>query len=260
MLLQFQNVSAYRGRKLLALDSISFDVAAGQNTVILGPNGAGKSTLLKLMTRELYPALKDDSQLKIFGEDRWSIWDLRRRLGIVSSDLQFGYNGHVTGLEVILSGFFSAIGHVDQFEVDDQQIQRGHQIAAELRIADLTKKPYRQMSTGQQRRFILGRALVHQPELLVFDEPTTGLDLGGVFEYLERASRLIASGKTILLVTHHLHEISPEIDRVILLKHGKIFRMGRKRDVLTDANVSALFEVDMSVSCDRGFYHAIPRR
>lgn len=258
MLLEFQNISAYRGLKL-ALDSVSFDVAVGQNTVILGPNGAGKSTLLKLMARELYPVVNDDSQLKIFGEDRWSIWDLRKRLGLVSPDVQFRYSGYVAGLDVILSGFDSTIGHVDRSKLERAQLQRGHQIADELGIADLIEKPYRKMSSGQQRRFILGRALVHQPELLIFDEPTTGLDLCGVYEFHERATRLIASGTTILLVTHHLHEISPEIDRVILLKEGEIFREGTKAQTLTDANLSELFGFQLSVSCDQGFYHAVAK-
>lgn len=258
MLLQFQNISAYRGLNL-ALDSISFEVDAGQNTVVLGPNGAGKSTLLKLMARELYPVVADESDLRIFGEDRWSIWDLRKRLGFVSPDVQFQYNGHVLGLDVILSGFDSTIGHVDRSKLEPDQIQRGHQIADELGITDLIEKPYRKMSSGQQRRFILGRALVHQPELLIFDEPTTGLDLRGVYEFHKRASRLIASGATVLLVTHHLHEISPEIDRVILLKEGRIFREGTKVETLTDANLSELFGFPLSVSCDQGFYHAVSK-
>lgn len=258
MLLQFQNISAYRGLKL-ALDSVSFEVSEGQNTVVLGPNGAGKSTLLKLMARELYPVVANDSKLKIFGEDRWSIWDLRKRLGFVSPEVQFRYNGHVVGLDVILSGFDSINGHVDRTELSSDQINRGEKIADELGIADLIEKPYRKMSSGQQRRFILGRALVHQPELYIFDEPTTGLDLRGVHEFHQRVNRLIASRSTILLVTHHLHEISPEIDRVILLKEGQIFRTGTKAETLTEANLSELFGFELSVSSDQGFYHAVPK-
>lgn len=258
MLLEFQNITAYRGLKR-ALDSVSFNVAAEQNTVILGPNGAGKSTLLKLMARELYPVLSDDSQLKIFGQDRWSIWDLRKRLGFVSPEVQFRYNGYVVGLDVILSGFDSVNGHVDRSELTAQQIQRGHQIAEELGIADLVEIPYRKMSSGQQRRFILGRALVHQPELYIFDEPTTGLDLTGIREFHDRTKRLIAGKATILLVTHHLHEISPDIDRVILLKEGQIFREGTKAQTLTDANLSELFGFPLSVTCDQGYYHAVAK-
>jgi iron complex transport system ATP-binding protein len=258
MLLEFQNITAYRGLKL-ALDSISFDVAAGQNTVIFGPNGAGKSTLLKLMARELYPVVEDNARLKIFGEDRWNIWDLRKRLGIVSPDVQFRYTGHVVGLDVILSGFDASIGHVDRSKLTSDQISRGHEVADELGIAELLERPYGEMSDGQQRRFILARALVHRPELLTLDEPTTGLDMGGVFEFIERTTGLMNSGTTILLVTHHLHEISPAIDRVILLKEGEIFRTGTKVETLTDDNLTALFGFPLSVSCENGFYHAVPK-
>jgi len=257
MLLNFENVSAYRGLTL-ALNSISLSIAAGQNTAILGPNGAGKSTLLKLVARELYPVVRDDSVLEIFGQDRWSIWDLRKRLGIVSPDMQITYNGLVLGEDVILSGFLSSIGHVDHAKLTEQQIQRGQSIAKELGIVDLLAKPYGEMSTGQQRRFILARALVHRPELLIFDEPTTGLDLEGVVDHFERATRLIAEGTTILLVTHHVHEVPPEIDRIILLKKGEIFRVGSKQEVLTDENLSELFGVKLSVSSANGFYHAVP--
>lgn len=258
-LLEFENVSAYRGLTL-ALRSVSFNVASGQNTVILGPNGAGKSTLLKLMSRELYPVAADHCRLKIFGQDRWSIWKLRQRLGIVSPEVQFYYPGSASGEDVILSGFHSNIGHAERSKLTEEQIQRAFHLADELGVLDILNNPFRRLSTGQQRRLILARALVHQPELLIFDEPTTGLDLGGVSEFLQRIARLMAQGTTILLVTHHLHEIPPEIDRVILLKDGEVFRVGSKRETLTRENLSTLFGTELSVECQRGFYHAIPNR
>ena len=256
-LLEFENISAYRGLSL-ALEDITFSIAKGQSTVILGPNGAGKSTLLKLMTRELYPASDDIGMLRIFGEERWNIWDLRPRLGIVSLDVQHQYNGFVCGEDVILSGIHSTIGHVQRSELSDVELQRGREIAEELGISGLLEKPFHSMSTGEQRRCIMGRALINRPELMILDEPTSGMDPGGTFESLDRSAQLINDGTTILLVTHYVHEIMPAINRVILLKEGRIMAMGDKQDVLTDANLSKLFGVKVRVNCDRGYYFAVP--
>jgi iron complex transport system ATP-binding protein len=114
------------------------------------------------------------------------------------------------------------------------------------------------MSTGEQRRCLLGRALVHEPTALVLDEPTSGLDVTATFHYLDLVRAHIQKGKTLLLVTHHIHEIPPEVERVVLLKQGKILQDGGKRAVLTDANLSALFDCPVALAETKGWYQAFP--
>ena len=114
------------------------------------------------------------------------------------------------------------------------------------------------MSTGEQRRCLLGRALVHDPIALVLDEPTSGLDLTATFHYLDLVRAHMRKGKTLLLVTHHIHEIPPEVERVVLLKQGKILQDGEKRAVLTEANLSVLFDCPVSLAQANGWYQALP--
>ena len=257
-LISCKNVTVFRGQTT-ALDGINLEISSGESAAIVGPNGAGKSTLLKLMTRELYPFVEPHCELKIFGLSRWNVWELRHRLGIVSLDLQNDFFGDTTGRKVVLSGFVTTLGHVDEEALTGDQIARAEFLLADLDIEPLQHKPIRKMSTGQQRRFLLARALVHDPEALVFDEPTSGLDLASKFRYLRSVGRLIEKGKTVVQVTHHIDEIPPEINRVVLLDRGRILADGAKADVLTEDNLSRLFGVSLRVVLEHGYFRALPK-
>jgi iron complex transport system ATP-binding protein len=256
-ILEMQNVTAYRGRTRV-FESLSLEIPLGCHAVILGPNGAGKSTLLKLLSREIYPVAQPGSSVRIFGKEDWNVWELRSRLGIVSDDLQTSYSGNASGRNVILSGLYSSIGvwPNQSFESSDQD--RAGEIMELLGVADLAKKPFGAMSTGERRRFLLGRALISDPEALVLDEPTGGLDLKAVFQYLDIVRELMRRGKTVILVTHHIHEIPPEMDRVLLLKEGKIVADGGKESVLTSERLSNLFGIPIQLLRANGFYQAVP--
>jgi iron complex transport system ATP-binding protein len=114
------------------------------------------------------------------------------------------------------------------------------------------------MSTGEQRKFLLARALVHDPKVLVFDEPTSGLDLRACFQYIEIIQELMSIGKNVILVTHHVHEIPPEITRAILLKEAKVVDDGDKTKILTGKILSKLFDRPIKIIEENGFYQALP--
>jgi iron complex transport system ATP-binding protein len=257
-MINLQQVSVRRGpntESRTALRELTLRIEPGQNTAVIGPNGAGKSTLLKLLARELYPA---SGSVELFGQKRWNVWKLRQRLGIVSPDLQQNYSPIATGFSVILSGFYSSIDTFGHQSFDQQQLATAEQIVGELGIEHLRDKPFSKMSTGEKRRHLLGRALVNDPETLVFDEPTNGLDLPATFQFFETVSELMRKGKTLVLVTHHIHEIPIEIDNIVLLKAGTVLAEGAKQDVLTDTNLSDLFDVPVSVTTSNGFFHVTP--
>ena len=228
--------------------------------MIIGPNGAGKSTLLKLLAREIYPERREGSALRLFGRDRWSVWELRSRLGIVSYDLQIEYDGRTTGEEVVLSGHYATPRVWPHHRFTDDQRERTREVMDLLFIGALGEKRYRTMSTGEQRRFLLARALVHDPEVLVLDEPTSGLDPQACFRYIETVRQLIDAGKTVILVTHHIHEIPPEVDRAILLKKGRVVGDGPKDELLTSTRLSDLFDTPMEVVRANGFFQVVPGR
>jgi len=256
-IIDIKDVTAYRGDTRV-FHGLSLDIAQGCSTVILGPNGAGKTTLLKLLAREIYPVDSDASSIKIFGRERWNIWELRSHLGIVSHDLQREYAGYASGLDVILSGYYSSVGVWAHQQFSAAQRTGAQRVLETLGIAALKDKSYATMSTGEQRRFLLGRALVNDPDTLVLDEPTSGLDLKACFQYLDTIRALLRGGKTVILVTHHLHEIPPEITHAILLKGGRVIAAGEKARILTNRNLSDLFDTPIELVQANGFYQAMP--
>ena len=256
-IIEITNASVYRQQNEVFSD-LSVTIPEGCNTAILGPNGAGKSTLLKLLSRELYPVQRAGSSVRIYGQERWDVWALRAHFGLVSQDLQQQYMGNVRGLSIILSGYYSSNNIWDHQEFREADVERAYDIMQTLGITELKERLYASLSTGEQRRFLLGRALVHDPDALVLDEPTSGLDVKACFQYLAIIRGLMQAGKTIVLVTHHIHEIPPEVSRVVLLKEGKIVADGAKSDICTDANLSMLFDTSVHLVQANGYYQAMP--
>ena len=256
-IIDFQNVTVFQGRNKV-LDDFSLTIDESQSTVILGPNGSGKTTLLKLLNRELYIVEEKNSSLKIFEKDRWNVDELRSNLGVVSQHLQYGYSRSAIGLYVVLSGFYSSDGIWQHQEFDKGKLDRAKEVMDLISITHLKDREFSTMSTGEQRKFLLARSLVNDPAVLVFDEPTSGLDMSTCFQYLEIIRELISMGKKVILVTHHIHEIPPEVTRVILLKEGRVIEDGDKDQILTNTNLTNLFDWPIRVIKENGYYQAIP--
>ena len=176
-LLAFRNIQVMRGQKI-ALDDFSLRIEADEHVAILGPNGCGKSTLIKTITRECYPVARDESSMSIMGKDSWDVFSLRSQLGIVSNDLMLSCTGDACGRDVVLSGFFSSTAIYPNHAVDPTQREIAEAALADLRISHLADRPVCEMSSGEARRVLIARALVHKPRALLFDEPCNSLDLG----------------------------------------------------------------------------------
>ena len=243
------------------LDRLTLTIRLGEHTAILGPNGAGKSTLVKLLTLQQYPlANGDESPIRVFGRDRWDVFALRSQLGIVSADLhdrfvQGNTNGVVTAIDAVTSGFFASHGVFAHQRVTDAMRAAAGDALARMGVAHLAATPLATMSTGEARRVLIARALVHNPRALLLDEPTRGLDLIARHRFMERV-RAVAHEATILLVTHYIDEIIPEIDRVVLLKSGRVAVDAAKADALAAASLSDVFAAPIAVDCADGYYYA----
>src|SRR5262245_27871551 len=194
-LLDINNATVYRGLYEV-FSNLSLVLTRGYNIAILGPNGAGKSTLLKLLARDLYPVQREGSYVRLFGQERWDVWELRAHFGIVSHELQEHYLHTARGLNVILSGYYSSVDLPWQQQPSDAERDRALRFMHTLGIADLSNSMFGEMSTGEQRLFLLGRALINDPETLILDEPTSGLDLKACFQYLDTIRALMQNGKT----------------------------------------------------------------
>ncbi len=253
-LIEIRNATIWRGRTRV-FDALTLTIERGEHVALLGPNGSGKTTLLMAITRELYPVASDNTVFRILGRERWNVWDLRRHIGIVSHDLQARYAPGSTALDVVASGFRSSIGtHCE----DETERGRALEILRDLCIDELRDTPFRRMSTGQQRRCLLGRSLVHEPDTLILDEPTAGLDPAGSADYLARIRALAADGRSLVLVTHHINEIPPEIDRVVLLRDGAVVGDGNKREMLTSERLSRVFGTALTVHELDDYFVAVP--
>ena len=255
-LLSFRDITVIRGGKRV-LDGFSLDIGSGENVAIIGPNGCGKSTLIKTISRELYPLSTDGASVRLLGQDRWNIFDLRSHLGLVSNDLMASHTRDFTGREAILSGFFGSVGIWPHHVVTPEMLSRVSEIVQLLEIEDLADRCVSEMSSGEAKRTLIGRALVHRPSALLLDEPTNSLDLRAVRELRGILRKLVRAGTSLVLVTHHLPDIIPEIRRVILLRQGRVFADGPKEDVLSAEVLSAVFGIRMEVIERHGYYHLL---
>src|SRR6201998_3311922 len=235
-LLALNRVTVMRGEHP-ALQDVTLRVDAGEHVCILGPNGCGKSTLIKTITRECYPVANEGSSISILGRERWNIFELRSLLGIVSPDLLASCTTEATGRDVVLSGFFSSTRIFPHHAPKPELLEKPHAARARLGIAHLAGRPVAQMSSGEAKRTLIARALVHEPQTLLFDEPSNALDIGAQLQLRETMRELAQSGLGILLVTHHVPEVIPEIERVVLLREGRILADGPKAAILTDENL-----------------------
>lgn len=260
-LLEFIDATVMRGRTR-ALDGLSLTVQRGQHTAILGPNGAGKTTLMRVLTLDDRPrtsAGHDEPALRLFGSERTDVEDLRRRMGIVTGDLDAGFGlsswgGRVLGVDAATSGLLGSHGVFSHHDVTPEMRVQGRAALDRVDAGHLAQTPFNEMSTGERRRVLIARALVTRPELLVLDEPTTGLDFVARHRFLESVRRLAREGTTILIVTHHVEEVIPEIRRVVLLSRGRVAYDGTPDDVLTSERLGTVFGAPLAVSRSGGYY------
>jgi iron complex transport system ATP-binding protein len=252
-LLDLQNVTVMRGNNV-ALDRLTLQIASGEHVGILGPNGSGKSTLIKTIARECYPVRRDDSSMSILGRSVWNIFELRPLLGIVSPDQLAACTTDATGMDVVLSGFFSSTRIFPNHQPAAEHRERAEAALARLRIAHLAQRPVAEMSSGEAKRALIARALVHEPKTLLLDEPGNTLDICGQLELRATLRELANAGLGIVLVTHNVPEIIPEIARVVLLQRGRALADGPKEKLLTSEQLSALFGADVRVFREDGYF------
>jgi len=253
-LLEFRNIQVMRGQKTV-LDDFSLQIGADEHVAILGPNGCGKSTLIKTITRECYPVARNASSMAILGQDSWDVFSLRSMLGIVSNDLMLSCTGDASGRDVVLSGFFSSTAIYPNHNVDPAHREKADATLAELKIPHLADRPVCEMSSGEARRVLIARALVHRPKALLFDEPCNSLDLGAQLRVRQTMSELARAGTAIILVTHELADIVPEIQRVVLMNRGQIVADGSKEEILRVERLAELFGVNVKMERRDGHYH-----
>ena len=262
--LEFTHATLIRGRTRV-FENFSLRVDRDEHTAVLGPNGAGKSSFIRMLTLDDRPRSTDNGvvPLRIFGRSSWDLSELRTRMGVVTGDLDAGFGlgtsgGRVRGLDVALSGFLASHGVFAHHEVTDDMRTRARNALSRVEAAHLADKPLNEMSTGERRRVLIARALIATPDALVLDEPTAGLDLVARHRFMESIRGLARDETTLILVTHHIDEIIPEIRRVVLLREGKVAFDGPVEEALTSDRLSAVFGGPVVVTYSSGYYSVRP--
>jgi iron complex transport system ATP-binding protein len=261
-LLELTHATVVKGG-VRVLDDVTLTIADGEHTAILGPNGAGKTTFINLLThddRALAHADADgEPAVRVLGQASWNVFDLRPQLGIITADLHqrfvAGHSaGHIRGEDAVVSGFFASQGFLVNWPVTSDMRAKAGDALARLEASHLAGRRMDEMSTGEARRVLIARALVTNPRALVLDEPSAGLDIVARFRFLEAVRAIARSGTTLVLTTHHVEEILPEIDQVILLKGGRVLAAGPKPAMLTSGRLSELFDGCVTVEHADGYY------
>ncbi|GAA5484736.1 ABC transporter ATP-binding protein [Haloferula sargassicola] len=241
--LKLEKVNVWRGidARQPALREVSLDLRTGESVAILGPNGSGKSTLLKLLTGELRCEARRGSTCRLFDEELWNIEELRHRIGVVMPEEVARFDPDELAFDVVLSGFRGAYGRTPFMRFSRKERVKASRAVDRMEVEALVERPFAELSSGERRRFLIARALAHEPQVLVLDEPSTALDFAATTELTRLLRELMTHGTTVVLVTHHPAEIPPEMERVIALKEGRVFADGRKRGVMTAAGLSDLY-------------------
>lgn len=250
-----EKISVARGDAIV-LHDIALRVAPHEHLAILGPNGCGKSTLIQTLTCQRYPLARDGAYLRIFGRERWDLSELRKHLGMVATELPGERTVATRGRDMVASGFFSSSTLWPYMRVTPEMWRRVDEALDQVEALPLREKPVGQMSAGEIQRVLIGRAIVHRPKMLLLDEPSNGLDLAAQRDLRQTLRRLAQQGTALLLITHQLSDILPEIDRVVLMRNGRIVADGRKTELLTADRLGSFFGAPVELSERNGFYHA----
>ena len=253
--LEMRNVSVARGDRVV-LRRVNLNIRAGEHVAILGPNGCGKSTLILAMNCQIYPVADPETTLRIFGCERWDLTELRRHFGVVGTELPGERTAVTTGLDAVISGFFSASSLWPNLHATGEMRERAREALERMEALHLASQLVGTMSAGEKRRILIARALVHRPRQLLLDEPSNALDLAAQRDLREALRRLAQEGTGLVLVTHHLGDILPEIERVILMRDGGIAGDGTREEMLSEVRLSDLFRTPVRIGRDEEWLHS----
>jgi iron complex transport system ATP-binding protein len=253
--LEMRNVNVARGDRVV-LHDVNLSIRTGEHVAILGPNGCGKSTLILTMTCQIYPMVVPGMHVRIFGRERWDLTQLRKQFGVVGTELPGERTAVTTGLDAVTAGFFSASTLWPNLHVTEEMRERAVEALERMEALHLAEQLVGEMSAGEKRRVVIARALVHRPRQLLLDEPSNALDLAAQRELRETLRRLVAEGTGLVLVTHHLGDILPEVERVILMREGRIVADGPRGELLTEARLSELFNARVRLGRDEEWLHS----
>lgn len=243
-LLCVEQLTVRRGRVTI-LDRIDWRVERGEHWAILGANGSGKTSLLKCLMGYLSPTSGNISLLgRRYGKCDWR--DLRLRVGMVTSAFASAIPPAELALETVISGKFAQLDLWSSPTRADRAA--AEQLLRFVGLHDLAERVWLHLSQGERQRVLIARALMARPDVLILDEPCAGLDpiaREKFLDFIDRSMRRNRFVKGLILVTHHVEEITPRFSHLLLLRGGRVLTAGPQTRVLTSANLSATFDAPL---------------
>lgn len=253
--LELTNVGLVRGQTVI-LDDINWVVSEGERWIVLGANGSGKTSLIRIASLYLHPSTGD---VDVLGQrlGRVDVRRHRRRIGVVSASFADLLRPGLTATEIVMTAKYAAL-EPWWHEYDEADRARATELLDRFGCALLADHPFATLSSGERQRVQLARTLMTDPGLLLLDEPTAGLDLGGREDLVRRLGALATDPTTpaTVLVTHHVDEIPPGYDHVLLLRDGRVTDSGPIDDILTSAALSECFGIEVTLERRNGRWSA----
>ena len=244
MIIDLQNVS-YRKNGKMILNGVNWQVENGEHWIILGLNGSGKTTLLNLINGYIFPVYGGSANVLGYQFGNCPIADLRKHIGWISNSLAQNIPVNDTPLEIILSGKFASIGLWDK--VSDEDVRKAEGIMEKLGIMKLRDRTYGSLSQGEKQKVIIGRALISDPDIIIFDEACNGLDIIAKKDLYNLIEKLAQDKKSIFFVTHNTDEILPIFNKALLLKNGQVHSKGDLKTVIQQENLQDFYGSDVDV-------------
>ncbi len=226
--IRIENLNFMAGNRYL-LKNINWSVEKNDNWLLFGLNGCGKTTLLSVISGY---GNYTSGNVAILGQEYndETTLQLRSKIGFVSSSFFTKYYKHESALHVVLSGLTGTLGL--RFQITNQDVMRAKQVMAELQLTDKANQAFQELSKGEQQKVLIARAMVAEPDILILDEPSTGLDMYARDNMLQLIRNLAKEDVTIIYVTHYFEEVLEEFDKCLILKGGEIYACGKTVDIL----------------------------